>query len=151
MSSQHFILFYQMVRWITVVCLSLCAISRGNKELWSGRNPPLEPKNSPNCAQTETSGRISDIKCPLCLQGNSRLLCRPGEKYFFPKDGIQHRCYVYYIRTIGCVSWKHCHSPELCGDNCQQTELVAWLQKRPLRKNTLQMIKLCSTDYRLSS
>lgn len=45
------VLFNQVVQWITAACQSLCGISRGNKDHWSGRNPP-------RCVQTETSGRI---------------------------------------------------------------------------------------------
>lgn len=63
-----------MVRWITVACQSLCATSRENKELWSGGNLPPEPTNSPNCTQTETSGRIWGTTCPQCQQGHKRLL-----------------------------------------------------------------------------
>lgn len=79
-------LFHQMVQWITVIYQNLCALSRGNKELWSGRRARMETENS---IQTDTSGKIWDTTCRRCLQGHISLLSKPWKKQF-NTNGTQH-------------------------------------------------------------
>lgn len=86
------------VRWITVACQNLCAISRENKDLWCGGDPPLESTDSPNCIWIETSGRIWGSTCPQCLQECPEMLCL--------QMGPKQRCFDCYYGILKSVARK---------------------------------------------
>lgn len=105
-----------MAQWTIVPCRNLSAISRGDKELWSiGQTLTTQapPRNSPNCAQTETSGRLWGIICLQCLQEDARSWSEPSGSMFYSFTG----CYKQIITPDfweNVISWlmetskKHC-------------------------------------------